>query len=97
MGWIEANGGNVDRWHKPEPLETTTDAGLVLVTISYLRVLGPEEEPEIPRWREWLGDVPVNILMLPIGSSETDLEHAKSLFPEAEVLVAEPVSPGGVF
>jgi hypothetical protein len=97
MRWIEENGGIVDRWHKPEPIELNSGS-LTIVITSYQRVLGPEKEPEIPAWRERLGDVPVNIIMLPADSNNSDFERARSLFPEAEVdvFVAAPGS-GGFF
>jgi hypothetical protein len=97
MRWIEERGGRVERWYKPEP--TVINSGtLTIVSTSYQRILGPEKEPEIPRWREWLGDVPVNIIMLPAGSEKSDLNRARSLFPEAEVNEAIEASEyGGVF
>src|SRR5262245_15486323 len=78
--WIEQNGGSVERWFKPEPIVTELAGGL-MITRSYQRILGPQNEPEIPRWRELLGDVPLNIVMLPVTSKESDVEAAKSLFP----------------
>lgn len=39
--------------------------------------------PAVPFWRRWLGDAPVQSVMLPHGSSEADLIRAQSLFPEA--------------
>jgi hypothetical protein len=97
MRWIEENGGSVERWHKPEPIEINSGSITVLIT-SYQRVLGPEKEPEIPAWRKWLGDVPANIIMLPADSNVSDLERARSLFPEAEVdVIVEGPGPGGFF
>jgi hypothetical protein len=97
MRWVEENGGRVERWHKPEPTEIKSGS-ITLVITSYQRLLGPEKEPEIPPWREWLGDVPANIIMLPADSKAPDLERARSLFPEAEVdVIVEGPGPGGFF
>jgi hypothetical protein len=97
MRWIEENGGSVETWHKPEPIEINSGS-LTIVITSYQRVLGPEKEPEIPAWRERLGDVPVNIIMLPADSNNSDFERAKSLFPEAEVdVVVEGPGSRGFF
>jgi hypothetical protein len=97
MQWIEENGGRVERWHKPEP--TLIHSGSITVVItSYQRILGPEKEPEIPAWRKWLGDVPVNIIMLPADSKDSDFQRARSVFPEAEVdLVVQGPGLGGFF
>jgi hypothetical protein len=97
MRWVVENGGYVDFFQKPEPLFTDC-GGLVLIIDSYQRVLGPEKEPEIPNWRKWLGDVPANIIMLPAESRQSELERARSLFPEAEVdVVVEGPGNGGIF
>jgi hypothetical protein len=97
MSWVEQNGGHIDRWVKPEPDITVINGGLTIISTSYQRILGPERDPEIPDWRKWLGDVAVNIVMLPVDSKNSDVEAAKLLFPEAEVQVMQEPGPGGVF
>jgi hypothetical protein len=93
LRWVENHDGIVDRWERPQPIAIGP-----FLYHSYQRVLGPEEEPEIPRWREWLGDVPVNRVVLPVGTSEFELARFRALFPEAEVEVLEPLPPGtGLF
>jgi hypothetical protein len=93
LSWVEENGGYVDLWHKPEPFVIDT-GGIRIIKEDYQRVLGPEEEPAIPRWREWLGDVAVNRVLLPKGSTETDLERAKAMFREADVEILPEAVPG---
>ena len=83
----------MDRWHKPEPLVTEV-GDLRIITDHYQRVFGPEQEPAIPRWRERLGDVAVNRVLLPRGSTETDLQRARAMFPEASVDVLAEPTPG---
>ncbi len=78
---VVKRGGYVDVFTRPAP----TKMGPFLLSFGYMRVLGPEEEPEIPRWRRWFGDEAVNRIMLPSGSSDADLERARALFPEGTV------------
>jgi hypothetical protein len=76
--WIADHGGSVDVFVRP-------DVSGSLAIIQYERVLGPEEEPSIPQWRRWLGDEAINHVMMPAGTTDADLERARSLFPEGNV------------
>jgi hypothetical protein len=88
--WIVDHGGFVDIFTRPD----TTGS---LAIIHYSRLMGPDEEPEIPQWRRWLGDEAVNQVMMPAESSAADINRAKHLFPEGEVDVIEVGSGRGVF
>ena len=90
---IVQRGGAVEVFSRPEPLEIFPG----ILHSSYQRVLGPEEEPEIPRWRRWLGDESINQVMMPVGSSKAEVARAKWLFPESAVDVFERTSGGGMF
>jgi hypothetical protein len=92
--WIEQHGGTVDVFVRPLPI-VDLDSGLYYQ--SYQRLMGPEIEPEIPKWRRWLGDEAYNQINLPAGSSGADLERTKRLFPEARVDITPHVTPGGGF
>lgn len=91
--WIEQNGGSVEVFVRPEPI--TVAPGMYYQ--SYQRVLGPEIEPEIPKWRRWLGDETYNQIYLPPGNSQSDLERARRLFPEAAVDISPPEDAGSGF
>ena len=80
---IEAEGGFVEVWVKPEPIQGNGELGLTYGGGE--RVLGPEREPEIPEWRRWLDDQAFNQITLPSGWTESDLVRARALFPEARV------------
>jgi hypothetical protein len=95
LRWVEESDGYAERWSKPAPLVIEV-GDLRIITDSYQRVLGPQEEPTIPRWKERLGDRAVNRISLPRDAGETDLERARAMFPEAEVeLAPKPTSGGG--
>jgi hypothetical protein len=92
--WIEQHGGSVDVFLRPKPIED----GSGLYIESYQRVMGPEVEPEIPRWRRWLGDESYNQIYMPQGTSQADLDRARAIFPEARVDVApNPAAGSGFF
>lgn len=42
LSWVEANGGFVDRFHKPQP-DVIDSSTVTLIRQSYLRILGPED------------------------------------------------------
>ena len=90
---IEQRGGRIDVFTRPDPIEIVPG----LFWTSYGRVQGPEEEPEIPRWRRWFGDESINQVMLPVDSSESDVAQAKRIFPESAVEVIMQTSGGGMF
>jgi hypothetical protein len=48
-------------------------------------VLTPSyEDAIVPFWRRWLGDEAQSVILLPGNTSETHLQQARSLFPEAK-------------
>jgi len=85
---IEEQGGTVEVFLRPEPIETVV-GNLTLSYLSYQRAHGPEIEPDISKWRRWLGDEAVNQIMMPRGTSATDLQGIRAIFPECEVDVME--------
>ncbi len=40
---------------------------------------------EIPFWRTWLGDEPVDVIAMPFAAGDEAHAKAKSLFPEARL------------
>ena len=97
--WIERRGGAVDVFALPQPIEIPFEG--TSIELQYgggQRALGPEDEPEIPRWRRWFGDVAYNRIIMPKDSSQAEIDRMKALFPEAEVEITstEP-SGGGLF
>lgn len=92
--WIEQRGGSVDVFTRPVPIQIAP----FLEFQSYQRAHGPEVEPEIPQWRRWFGDEAYNQINLPEGTSQSDVERARALFPEARVeVMARPSSGSGFF
>ncbi len=90
---IERLGGFVSTFQRPESI----DLGIGLQYSSYQRVHGPENEPEIPRWRRWLGDEAYNQIALPAGTSEAEADRMRALFPESQVEVNSAPSSGSGF
>ena len=55
------------------------------------------ERSRIPLWRQWMGDEPIYDVLIPFGSSEDELAHARRLFPEAEYVRIMGIPPGMPF
>ncbi len=86
MNWIEGHGGIVNRLKSPTPVTAwPRGRGLLIDSDIVLQVLVENRDRNIPTWREWLGDTAVSWIALPDGASQSDLERATALFPEAVV------------
>ncbi len=100
MTWVESHGGMVETYQPPAPIQPTpiTLQGSDGYQIELELHMGQQiivKERHIPRWREKLGDVPISRVWLPVGSTQSDLDRARSLFTEADVDTYVPC--GGFF
>jgi hypothetical protein len=94
ISWIENHGG---RAHRSQPLlrgdpVVIDGSGLMLE-----RIGGQDQhEADIPPWRRWLGDAPIDSVWLPRDCTQRQLDQIKSLFPEASVDIFPVIPADGI-
>lgn len=94
MQWIESHGGSVATY-----VESVwySDFGTVKIKHTKLRYIasyGSKGEPTVSRIRQWLGDVPLNYIHIPVEVTAQERARIESLFPEADVFQPSPPQPG---